>query len=181
MKSDVSQKASQIVSALQRLKDKDDRKALADLRGGLSEAKEYKTWPYIMEWCDLNNARMKTIVTTFAAIFAVHQNHVEGYGSFGKSIRTMALLKNKNSGIPEALECYLRHINKIMACDSSLDLCTRLPFYARMLKNEGVPIDYVALYEDIIYWGGTQHISKIKWMTDYKKGGSNVPDKNIDK
>lgn len=172
----LKKKSDMIIAGLLSLKE--DRGAMSALRGGLSETLEHKSWPIINQWCDISNDRIRTIVQTVSALFATHPIHAQE-GNFGQSLRIFVLSKNPED-IGGAIDSFTRHINRLCACDDSLDLCKRLPFYIRMLKSNAIPVDYAALYTDILFWSKRV---KLSWVRGYyqRKETTDVPDKNSNK
>lgn len=172
---EIKNSAKRMIKDLMRYSE--DRGIMSALKGGLDEAKESKSWAYTQRWCDLNNDRKRTIVTTIAAMYALHPNHTDNL-SFGKSLQILAISKNPDESKENAIESFRKKVEKLLCCDTSVDLCYRLPFIIRMMKSLNIPIDYVELYEGIEFWGKYR---KISWAMDYynvNMEDSNVPNQN---
>jgi CRISPR type I-E-associated protein CasB/Cse2 len=115
---------------------------------------------------------MRTITQHIAAFYAAHPTHA-ACGNLGSSLRTLALSR----GSENAIDVHERYLKRILAAKDSEHLCLRLEFVMRMLKSHGIPVDYEALYKDIVYWN--EH-TQIQWAKSYYigKGDPDVSDKN---
>lgn len=146
------------------LKLKDDRGAMASLRKGLSPTTEHYAWPYVARWCDLRSDKARRITSTVAGCFASHpseEHHSSRRENLGEVIRRLAL--GDQSG-DDALRSFEGRFRRLLSCDSSLELCERVPAVARAAAQRSIPIDYARLYTDLWYWSDR---TRVDWAASY--------------
>jgi CRISPR type I-E-associated protein CasB/Cse2 len=148
---------------------KNDKTIMANLKKGLIEERSFKAWPILRRWCDIENNRERTITLTVAGYFATYlEGHksslIRGENNFGTSLRNLALCKNPGISISEALSLNERHLFKLLKCESYDVVCERIGFFIRMMKSNGIFIDFIELYADLCYWGTNV---RIRWTENY--------------
>ena len=83
----------------------------------------------------------------------------------------------KSRGSENAIEVHERYLKRILAARDSEHLCVRLEFVMRMIKSNGISVNYITLYQDIVYW--SERV-QIQWANSYYIGkeDQDVSDKN---
>lgn len=156
------------------------RRVLADLRAGLRLETMERAWPHIAKVCDLTNNREELVTRIVAGLFALHPDHSPNVRGFGSSIQILAYRRDD----PE-LKVHKKYLMRLVECSTVQDLLERLPFMVRMMKSEGVKINYEQLYLDLFFWGigPTPDRSKRQWCRDYfyKKGDSDVSNEDTNR
>jgi len=148
---------------------------VVDLKKGLVKGREFKAWPLIASWCNLENERMRIITQTVAGQFVSYPNGHKECSNIGGSLRILAMRRYKDNPI-KGLKLFERHLNKLMGCNSSEEVCEALNSLIRMMKAEGVSINFELLYSDLCYW--SEYV-KIRWAKGYlKQGGNSVSNTN---
>jgi len=146
---------------------KDNVGVMADLKKSLRVGSSHKAWPHITFLCDITNQREEHIVRTLAGLYSHHPQHSPRMGNLGSSLKVLAIRRDPGT--------FERHIKRIVSVNSIQSITALLPFYVRMLKNEGVPINYQVLLEDLKYFG--DKVSK-NWCKSFYQGGSDVLDED---
>jgi len=154
--------AERLVTFLER--HKDERGMMADLRAGFSEATEYRAWPHIADFCNLENDWSRTIVNTVAAAFAA--NHLNTLnGNMGHTFRQIAKGDARRTDVKKALNSYEGRFRRFLTCGDTLEVCRLLPGVIRAAKAKGIAINYRQLYCDLCYWNGGR--AKVQWAAAY--------------
>ncbi len=140
---------------------KNDRGIMADLRRGFSKTTEQRAYPHIANWCDdFTNNRERKIVLFIAAGFACHKK-VTSSGNFGLVIKKIATADEKGT---DGLKTFEARFRRLISCDKAEELCERLPPIIKLAEKKGIPVNFVALYNDLKYWNNDK---KIKWAADF--------------
>ncbi len=140
-----------------------NRGVLADLRRGFSTGTENRCWPYIARYCDLSRDRERIIWQTIAAGFATHGATIKG-GNLGTTMRRLAL-DGANGTAEDALKSFDARFRRLLTCDTSVEICERLPGIIKAAKNKNnIPIDFESLFIDLHYWGEQ---AKLRWAASY--------------
>ena len=138
----------------------EDRGLMANLRRGFSEATADRAWPYIAQWCNLENRRERTIFQTVAASFAFNPESV----SQGNMGTTMYRLATGDGRGLDWLKTYETRFRRFLSCDTVFEVCDRLPTVIRTTQAKGVAINYEELLKDLHYWGDRV---KVRWANAY--------------
>ncbi len=150
-----------------------DRGTLADLRRGFSPGTENRCWPHIALYCDLSRDRERVIWQTVAAGFATHETTVKG-GNLGTTMRCLAI-DGASGSAEDALKSFDARFRRLLTCDSSVEICERLPGIIKAAKSKNnISIDFETLYTDLFYWGKRV---KLRWAESYwgdKKYGTDM-------
>ncbi len=137
-----------------------DRGVMADLRHGLSKATEYRAWPHIAPWCRLDNDRQRRIWLTTAAGFAIHQR-TTGSGNMGTVLRGVATGDGRGA---DGLATFDARFRRLLACPSATEVCDHLPGILRAAERQGVGVNFVRLFKDLLYWNDRV---KVQWAQEY--------------
>jgi CRISPR system Cascade subunit CasB len=151
--SKTEEQADKLMAFLQ--KNKEDRGVMADLRCGFSSAKEHRAWPHIAQFCKLDADWSRIPVQTVCAAFATQPENAKS-GNIGSTLRTLA----------EGMATAEGHFQRLLACDTMEELCTRLSSVIRAAKAKGIPVNYRQLFCDICWWEGS-YPPKLKWASAF--------------
>ncbi len=85
-----------------------------------------------------------------AGLFALHPLHDGSLGNMGTSCRKLAMKRSTDKGIEASpLDT---HFRRLLDADRS-ELPDILQKLFRGFKSEGIPVNYIRLYDDLRYWG----------------------------
>ncbi len=158
--SEVEAKAQRLVESLQ--KRREDRGFMADLRRGFNPGTEHRAWPHVAPWCELTHDRERAIHTTVMAGFAFHPEHAAD-GNLGVTLRRIAT----GQGGEEGLRSFEARFRRILICDTAEEAARLAGYVVRAAAAKGIPVDYVALFTDLTYWGERV---KLRWAQGYWSG-----------
>ena len=155
---------------------KNNRGIMSDLRRSLRDETHSHAWPYISHFCDLTRPREGLLNRTVFGLYALHPAHSEKVGNFGDSLRRLAYRRG-------GIELHERYLKRLSSAREMTGVCERLPFIVRMMKSEGVPINYERLYNDLYWWGlnpKDRERTAREWCQGYysEKEKADVPDQN---
>lgn len=134
-------------------KHKEDRGVMADLRCGLSPAKEHRAWPHLAQLCRLDQDWSRIPVQTVCAAFATHPE-TSATGNIGTVMRKIAG--------KDGLASFEGRFRRLLSCDTQAEICERLPSVIRAAKVKGISVNYRQLFCDICWWVGN-YPPKLKW------------------
>ena len=134
-----------------------------------SDTTAHRSWPYIASWCDLENKRERVITQTISAGFATFETSSPGT-NLGDTLRLLAMGDSKSE---QGLKSFEGRFRRFLTCSSAEEVCTLLPGIIRAGKSKAIPINFVKLYEDLLYWGEKVKIrwSKSFWLDNTKSKG----------
>ncbi|MCK4547407.1 MAG: type I-E CRISPR-associated protein Cse2/CasB [Candidatus Eisenbacteria sp.] len=156
---EVRRRAEELLVELEKLKD--DRGAMANLRRGLNQATEDRAWPWIARWCDLEKDWIRTIYTTVAAAYAT-QPDAAAEGNLGATLRRIAMGGGKTE---DGLASFESRFRRLLACQTTEEVCSRVGEVMRAAKQKGVPVNYTQLFQDFWWWNGGR--PKIAWAAQF--------------
>lgn len=157
----ISEMDERFVAHLEKLRDADDRAALARLRRGLG--KPPGTVPemhaLVLPWLPQDIPRWhEDQCYLIAALFASHPQ-AGGQGSLGKSF---GLLRDKSEG-KESVE---RRFVALLNCHEE-ELPDHLRHAISLLKSKEIPVDWRELLNDLHHWGHSDRRVQRKWARDF--------------
>jgi CRISPR system Cascade subunit CasB len=139
-----------------------DRGVMADLRHGLSKATECRAWPHVAPWCArFESDRDRRIWLTIAAGFAMHQRSTDA-GNMGTVMRALAMGHHRDDKGHSTFDARFR---RFLACSSSSEVCDHLGGVLRASEREGVPVNFVQLFNDLVRWERGR--AKVEWAAEY--------------
>lgn len=143
------------------LSHQNDRGIMAQLRCLLNNNLRSRGWQAV---APLNGIGDKP-VETIAGLFALHPLHKDANDyQFGTACRLLANKRKKGAADDGAVESpFDVRFRRMLNCDQN-QLCEMLPQVIHGMKSESIAVNYVALMEDLFYWG-----SKVreKWARQY--------------
>ena len=143
---DPKENAARLFTYLRQLKN--DRGAMADLRGALSPNRMARAWPLLARVGGIGNPRIETV----AGLFAYHPAETHA-GNIGTTCRSLAGGNNSFDG----------RFRRLLSCDRD-EICERLRPVVLAAKAKGVPLNYEELFIDLWYWGDKV---KARWAREY--------------
>jgi len=155
--------SEQFVESLIKLKDKDDRKRLAELRRGLSEATRpsaYGAVAFIGGHLDITHI-------TIAGLFALHPetSSDRNIGTTWRELRRQA--HDLIPAIDEKRTSFEHRFNRLLSCSTREELCEHLRPFIAFAKSKNSGINYVALLRDILIWGQPNANIRLEWAKEY--------------
>lgn len=144
-----------LLAHLRRLKD--DRGAMANLRGALRPSLRHRAWPLLAAVGGIG----RPIHETVAGLYAHHPDETD-VGNFGDTCRLL-------SGDHTSFDGRFR---RLLSCDRD-DLCARLAPVVFAAKAKGIPVNYHQLFCDLCYW--SDHV-KLEWARAFWNTSGGVED-----
>jgi len=130
---------------------KNDRGAMANLRGALKPSQRHRAWPFLASVGGIGNARYETV----AGLYAYHSDETRT-GNLGTVCRRLSGEFNSFEG----------RFRRLLTCDRE-EICERLTPVILAAKSKGVPVNYEQLFVDLCYWGDKV---KERWAREYWGG-----------
>lgn len=149
------------IAFLSRLKESDDRAALAHLRRGLGKepGTEPKVFPYVVPWIkDDMLASERKVYFIAASLFALHPANSES-GNMGTAFRQIGLASGDSGSIER------RFVHLLNSHPD--DLPSRLRHAIGMAKSKNVPVNYSRLLRDLRYWDSDSRKVQQRWAEEF--------------
>jgi CRISPR system Cascade subunit CasB len=144
------------------LKNKEDRGIMANLRRAWSATTEHYAWPYLAEFCDLDNDDQRLIYLTVGACFAFHpQNGKEG--NLGTTLHQIAIRQTCEN----PLEAYNARFRRLIACSTIEEVCRQLRSVVQLARAREIPVNYEQLLIDLHKWRHAAQKVKVQWAKTY--------------
>lgn len=119
---------------------KQDRGALANLRGALKPAQRHRAWP-LLGPVGIGNPRYEVV----AGLYAHHPDgDAPNAGNLGATCRRLAGEYNTFDG----------RFRRLLTCDRD-EVCEWIVPVVLAAKAKGVPVNYELLFADLCYWSDT--------------------------
>jgi CRISPR type I-E-associated protein CasB/Cse2 len=133
-----------------------DRGALANLRGALKPAQRHRAWPYLGR-VGIGNPRYEVV----AGLFAHHPDGDDSQaGNLGATCRRLAGENNTFDG----------RFRRLLTCDRE-EVCERIVPVVFAAKAKGVRVNYERLFADLTYWTDR---TREEWAREYWGGAEPV-------
>lgn len=130
---------------------KNDRGALANLRGGLSAARRQRAWPLLGGFNDAIGAIGNPVFEMVAAMWAgAPELDSPGIGNFGATLRRLA----------GDLSSFEGRFKRLLTCDTREEAVEHVAPVVRAAQAKGVKLDYTRLLSDLLWWGERV---KVEW------------------
>lgn len=142
------------------MRHRDDTGVMADLRCALIPAREYRAWPYIARFCNLENDRERIIAATVGAAFALQP---ECGGKLDNMGDVMGKVACGDNGI-DGLSSYMSRFRRLLNCDNVEELSPQLHTIFKAAQARDIPINHENLWNDLFYWGERV---KRRWAAHY--------------
>lgn len=139
---DPNEAASALLAHLRRLKD--DRGAMANLRGALKPSLRHRAWPLLASVGGIG----RPIHEIVAGLYAYHPEETDS-GGFGDTCRKLSGEHNTFDG----------RFRRLLSCDRE-ELCARIAPVVFAAKAKGIPVNYHRLFCDLCYWSDNV---KVQW------------------
>lgn len=149
-----------LVGYLERLRDKDDRGALAALRRALGKppGEAPEAYPYVVPFLPREvSAWQEQVYYLVAALFAVHPE-AGGQGNLGDALRRI--------GQQSGLESAERRLVLLLGCHPE-DLPSHLRHVVSLARSKQVPIDWRQLMGDLRYWNRDDRLVQRRWARGF--------------
>ena len=153
----IDPRAARFIDYLQQFKN--DRGALACLRGGLSEARRPNAWPLLGGFVDsIGNVAFETV----AALWANVADSGVGGGNLGATLARLVTEHNSVEG----------RFKRLLTCDRD-EILSRIVPVVRTAQAKGARIDCVRLLSDLLQWNDRVRVewAKAFWGAEEPDGG----------
>jgi CRISPR system Cascade subunit CasB len=150
---DPQEAASAFLAHLRRLRD--DRGALAKLRGALKPSLRHRAWPLLAAVGGIG----RPIHETVAGLYAYHPDETSA-GNLADTCRQLSGAHNSFDG----------RFRRLLSCDRE-ELCARLAPVVLAAKAKGIPVNYHRLFCDLCYW--SDHV-KVEWARAFWGAGADT-------
>lgn len=139
---------------------------MADLRHGFSSGTEYRAWPHLAKWCNLEHANERKIWFTIAAGFALKKETMNT-GNMGTTLRRLAIENKTNQDEIESVLKNNGRFKRLLTCQSIIELCNHLSGVIRLSEQKNVGINFEKLFWDLVHWEDPKWEIKIKWAAKF--------------
>lgn len=149
---------SPLVGQLERLRDRDDRAALARLRRGLGKRLGTpQMYPYVIPWVGQERFHIERGILV-ASLFALHPAAAPRGRSMGIVFRHMLDGNNQDS-----LE---RRFSALLSA-STEDVGGHLRHAVSLAKSKDIHVDYDRLLKDLYGWSHPDRYVQLNWARDF--------------
>jgi CRISPR system Cascade subunit CasB len=133
------------INYLCKLKDEDNRAALAHLRRGLGKppGSEPQVYPYVVPWIQGKNQKESESYFIIASLFALHPEHIET-GNMGMTFRQIWNESDQSDSIEKR---FVQLLNS-----NREELPHRLRHAVSLAQSKGISINYNSLLLDVRWW-----------------------------
>ena len=147
-----------LVGQLEKLRDRDDRAALARLRRGLGKRLGTpQMYPYVIPWVGKERSKIECGILV-ASLFALHPDPAPRGRSMGSVFRQMLDGNNQDS-----LE---RRFSALLS-SSVQDVGGHLRHAVSLAKSKDVHVDYDKLFKDLQGWSHPDRYVQLNWARDF--------------
>ncbi len=147
--------ATPFIAYLQRYRN--DRGALANLRGALSDTRKPNAWPLL---AGFKGAIGDSAYETVAALWAFDPDLDGAHGCLGDML---AILKGHHNSFDGRFK-------RLLTCDHD-DIAERVAPVIRAAQTKGIRVNYTQLLSDLLWWGDEV---KVRWAKSF--WGATEPD-----
>lgn len=146
----------------------------AVMRRADNPAFESAAWEYLIPFCNIQNDFERIPFALIGAAIAKVRPQCNGSAGLGKAFRIVC---QKADDYEAAFKRESRRFRRLLACDSSSELCLILRPILHYLASKDADLDYCQILRDLVYWSqDPKKFQKIKqrWAVDfYEKLKSN--------
>lgn len=158
--------------------DRDDRGYLATLRRGLSDTTQQQAWSLIVPWCnnfeDETERKIWCTVGGLAALLSRSNLDCRTKASLASAMRQIDEKRKKskedsNKEEQDGRKPSERKFRRILDSSDAIDLCNLVVPVVRMAEREGIPLNCLDLFWDLIRWNDQIKRDKIRvrWTRDF--------------
>lgn len=145
---------------------REDRGLMANLRCALVESKRHRAWPYLGRLGGIGDKHINKAVQTIAGLYATHPEETQN-GNIGALCR--GLLdddERKKLANAEGVGPISRRVQHLLAADGD-EVFDRIVRFVLRAKAEGIPVNYVQLYKDLLDWEWHADRVRIRWAGSF--------------
>ncbi|MCU0848441.1 MAG: type I-E CRISPR-associated protein Cse2/CasB [Spirochaetes bacterium] len=155
------------------VKKKDDRGLMADLRCALVESKRFRAYPHLGYFGGIGDEHEARVKQTVAGLFASHPEPTLK-GNIGSLCFQLCSDDERNElrKVDSKPGTMAKRLQYLIASNRD-EICERVKRIVLRAKAEGLPVNYVLLESDLIYWGDNV---KTRWATSFWASGAEVVD-----
>jgi len=146
-----------------------DRGALANLRGALSDARRQRAWPLLGGF---PGAIGDSAFEMVAALWAGDpKSNVADAGNLGATLRRLA----------GDLSTFEGRFKRLLTCDTREEVAVHVASVVRAAQAKGVKLDYTRLLSDLLWWGERV---KVEWAQafwgEFSEAGAGIASAMLD-
>jgi len=154
------QKKHPLVEFLEKLRDRDDRAAMAKLRRGLGKRMGTPDmYPYVVHFLP-HSQWMQEHCFLVASLFALHPDSAPSGRNMGAVFRAIQRIDGTDS-----IE---KRFIRILESDRD-DMGNHLKHAVTLAKSKGVTVDYHRLISDLTQWNHEDRFVQLAWAKEYWK------------
>lgn len=147
-----------LVSELERLRDRNDRAALARLRRGLGKPMGTpEMYPYVVPFLPENGAGREHYFL-IASLFALHPDPGGEGRSMGAVFKSIMAAADSDS-----IE---KRFVSLLSADGE-DIGKHLRHAVSLARNKGIAVDYHRLLYDLRFWNHSERFVQLNWAKDF--------------
>ncbi len=143
---------------------------------------EYRVWPYLVEFCDIEDPVQRSAFALVGSYIARARLKKNGDHSLGEAIRETNTILSKRQSISKSnwFTPGEMRLQRIISCHSKKELIDVLRrIFPWIVSSRGVVLDNAKLLRDILEWG---EAVKLRWVKEFYKEGINVDNNsNVDR
>ena len=124
---------------------------------------ESAAWEYLIPYCNIEKDFERIPFALVGAAIARIRPENDGKAGLGSAFRAIC-------GKDEDREREALRFRRLIACDSSLELCRILRPVLQYLASKGASVSFTRLLNDLLFWGQR---TKIRWTTQFY--GRDIP------
>jgi len=161
---------SALLNYLKKLKERDDRGGLADLRCALVESRRHRAWPLIASFGGIGEEHSARVVQTISGLFAHHPQATDT-GNLADTCRALISEDERAEYLQERkLGPMTRRFQHLLAA-SREEVCGRVSRIVLFAKSKEVAVNYGQLYGDLLYWSDAVRVRWAKrfWQAEEKE------------
>lgn len=154
---------SDLLDYLQKLKERDNRGALADLRCTLVESRKHRAWPLLASFGGIGEKHPERVIQTIAGLFA-HHPLPTATGNMGDTCRGLMSDDERAEYLQERkIGPMTRRFQHLLAASHD-EVCKRTVRVVLYAKSKELPVNYEQLLHDLRYWSDSV---RVQWAKSF--------------
>jgi len=163
---------SALIDYLRKLKERDNRGALADLRCALVESRRHRAWPLIASFGGIGDDYSAQVVQTISGLFA-HHSLTTDMGNLGDTCRALMSEDERAEYLQERkVGPMTRRFQHVLAASRD-EVCGRASRLVLFAKSKEVRVNYDQLYSDLLYWSDAV---RVRWAKSFWQAAEKTED-----
>lgn len=155
-----------LLDYLEKLKARDDRGALAELRCALVESRKHRAWPLIASFGGIGDDYPAQVVQTISGLFAHHSLTTE-MGNLGDTCRALMSKDERTEYLKERkVGPMTRRFQHLLAANRD-EVCGRVARLVLFAKSKEVPVNYGQLESDLRRYRFDADAVRVRWAKSF--------------